>query len=69
MLKLAAQKKILLSNAERLQLADEIQRRYKKYSVSSISKIIWSLGTLKLPTRNKVIFIYLLMKNSFILNH
>eukprot|EP01041_Mallomonas_annulata_P010699 gene10699-22338_t len=52
-LKNAAQKKVILSSNDRHNLALQLQERCQNMSVSSISTIVWSLGTLKLPTRNK----------------
>jgi hypothetical protein len=50
-LKSVAQKRITLSRADRRQLADELTRRAPLMSVHSISKVLWSMGTLKLPTK------------------
>lgn len=53
-LKSAAQKRITLSRSDRRQLADELTRRVPLMSVHSISKVIWSMGTLKVPTKTTV---------------
>jgi hypothetical protein len=50
-LKSVAQKRITLSRTDRRQLADELTRRVPLMSVHSISKVLWSMGTLKLPTK------------------
>lgn len=53
-LKSVAQKRITLSRTDRRQLADELSRRIPLMSVHSISKVLWSMGTLKLPTKMTV---------------
>ena len=53
-LKSVAQKRITLSRNDRRQLADELTRRVPLMSIHSISKVIWSMGTLKLPIKNTV---------------
>ena len=53
-LKSCAVKRVTLSRSDRRQLASELIRRVPSMSVHSISDVIWSMGTLKLPTKNLV---------------
>lgn len=53
-LKAAAQKRMTLSRSDRRQLADELLRRVSTMNVHSVSDVLWSIGTLKLPTKNNV---------------
>lgn len=53
-LKSCAVKRVTLSRSDRRQLASELIRRVPSMSVHSICDVIWSMGTLKLPTTNLV---------------
>jgi hypothetical protein len=53
-LKAAAQKRMTLSRSDRRQVADELLRRVSTMNVHSVSDVLWSIGTLKLPTKNNV---------------
>jgi hypothetical protein len=53
-LKSCAVKRVTLSRSDRRQLASELIRRVPTMSVHSISDVIWSMGTLKLPIKNLV---------------
>lgn len=53
-LKSCALKRVTLSRSDRRQLASELIRHVPNMSVHSISDVIWSMGTLKLPTKNLV---------------
>ena len=53
-LKAAAQKRMTLSRSDRRQLADELLRRVSTMNVHSVSDVLWSIGTLKLPTKHNV---------------
>lgn len=53
-LKSCAVKRVTLSRSDRRQLASELIRRVPSMSVHSICDVIWSMGTLKLPTKNLV---------------
>ena len=54
LLRKSAQRKLTLSSADKQMLAFLLLDRCKNMSVKNVAITLWCLGTLKLPTRNKV---------------